>query len=338
MKAWEIQGNGLENLKLVDRAVPTPGPKQLLVKVSAVSLNFRDKAILAGIYKPHLMKWPFVPVSDAAGVVVGTGTEVTLFKNGDRVTSHIYPNWISGMVQPVDVNENALGGPVDGGLAEFMLLDEAAAIRTSENLTDAESATLPIAALTAWFALVDHGRLKEGQTIVTQGTGGVALFGIQLASALGARVIALSGSDEKIARLESLGAPETINYLKNPEWQQTILELTNGRGADNILNIAGGSTINKSIQATTDGGQISIIGFVESLSANVDLLPVIFGATRINGILVGNLDAFKAMNAAIEKYNIKPVIDAEYTFENAIAAYQHLDKGAFGKIVINGLA
>ncbi len=335
MKTWELHGFGLEYLKLTDRAIPKPGPNQLLVKVSAVSLNFRDKAIVAGIYLPHLMKMPLVPVSDAAGVVVEIGTEVTHFKPGDRVTSHLYPNWTDGLSHPSDVSDFALGGPIDGGLAEYMLLDEKGALKSPESLSDMGAATLPIAALTAWFALVEHGRLQAGQTIVTQGTGGVALFGIQLASALGANVIALSGSNDKLERVKSLGASGTINYNENPDWERTVIELTDGRGANNILNIAGGTTINKSVQATADGGQVSIIGFLENITANLDLLPVIFKATQLRGILVGHLEAFKQMNTVIEKHNIKPVIDTIYSFNEAIAAYRHLERGAFGKIVIS---
>ncbi len=335
MKTWELHGFGLEYLKLTDRAIPKPGPNQLLVKVSAVSLNFRDKAIVAGIYLPHLMKMPLIPVSDAAGVVVEIGAEVTHFKPGDRVTSHLYPNWNNGLRHPSDVSDFALGGPVDGGLAEYMLLDEKGTVRSPESLSDIEAATLPIAALTAWFALVEHGQLKAGQTVVTQGTGGVALFAIQLASALGANVIALSGSDDKLERVKALGASGTINYVKNPEWQQTVIGMTDGRGADNLLNIAGGTTINKSVQATADGGQVSIIGFLENITANLDLLPVIFKAIQLRGILVGHLEAFKKLNTVIEEHHIKPVIDTVYSFSEATAAYHHLERGAFGKLVIS---
>lgn len=334
MKTWELQSFGLSNIRQVERAIPKPGPKEILVKVKAVSLNFRDKAIADGIYLPEIMKMPMVPVSDTAGIVIETGREVTRFRTGDRVISHLYSNWISGLQPPARLSFNALGGPIDGGLTEYMILPESGAIHTPSGLSDAEAATLPIAALTAWFALVDHGQLKAGQTIVTQGTGGVSLFGIQLASALGARVIALSGSDEKLIRAKALGAAETINYRKHPEWQQQVLELTNGQGADNILDVVGGSSLNRSVQALTEGGQLSVIGFLESITANLDLLPVIFKATQVRGILVGNRDAFEAMNKVIEKHAIRPVIDTVYSFADVHAAFAHLERGAIGKVVI----
>jgi len=335
MKAWELQGFGIQNLKSVDRPIPKPGPKQLLVKVAAVSLNFRDKAILSGIYLPEIMKMPFIPVSDAAGVVIETGKDVTGFKTGDRVISHLYPTWLNGLSLPSGISDYALGGPVDGGLAEYMLLDEAGVVRTPSALTDAEAATLPIAALTAWYALVELGQLKAGQTVVTQGTGGVSLFAIQFAAALGARVIALSGNNEKLDRVKLLGASETINYNENPEWQQTVLDLTNGQGVDNVINIAGGSTIDKSLMALKAGGQLSIIGFLEDISANINLLAVIFKAAQVRGLLVGNRTAFETMNNFIGQHPIKPVIDTVYSFSDTIQAYHHLERGAFGKLVID---
>ncbi|MHA4812063.1 zinc-dependent alcohol dehydrogenase family protein [Flavitalea flava] len=334
MKAWELQGFGLKHLKQVERAIPKPGPKQILIKVNAVSLNFRDKAIAEGIYLPDIMRMPLIPVSDTAGVVVDAGKATSRFKPGDRVTSHLYPNWVSGLRHPSDVSLHALGGPVDGGLAEYMLLDEEGAVATPAGLTDAEGATLPIAALTAWFALVEHGQLQTGQTVVVQGTGGVSLFAIQLAAALGARVIALSGSDDKLELVRKLGASDTIDYKKNPEWHQQVLELTNGKGADNILDIAGGSSLNKSVRAVRDGGQVSVIGFLENITASLDLLPVIFKAAQVRGILVGNRDAFEAMNTVIGQHAIRPVIDITYPFDDVLSAYAHLERGAVGKIVV----
>ncbi|MES1249650.1 MAG: NAD(P)-dependent alcohol dehydrogenase [Chitinophaga rupis] len=336
MKAWELQGFGLQHLKQVSKDIPQPGPKQLLVKVSAVSLNFRDKAIAEGFYLPHLMKMPFVPISDTAGVVVSTGKEVTKFKSGDRVVSHLYPTWLTGLRHPADVSEHALGGPIDGGLAEYILLSETGAVKIPASLTDAEAATLPIAALTAWFALVEHGQLKKGQTVVTQGTGGVSLFATQLASALGARVIGLSSSDDKLGLLRELGATETINYRQYPDWHQKVLEMTGGRGADNVMDVVGGSSLNKSVQAVTDCGQVSIIGFLENISAPLDLLPVVFKAVQVRGILVGNLQAFESLVDFMVRNKIKPVIDHTYSFADAVTGgYRHLERGAIGKLVIN---
>jgi NADPH:quinone reductase-like Zn-dependent oxidoreductase len=334
MKTWEIQGFGLQNLKQSSRSIPEPGPKQLLVKVAAVSLNYRDKAIVDGVYLPHLMKMPIIPVSDLAGTVVGIGNEVTKFKSGDRIMSTMFPTWTSGLRHPSGVSENALGGPVDGGLAEYVLLSETGVVRTPESLTDIQASTLPIAALTAWSALIEHGQLKSGQTVVTQGTGGVSLFATQLAVAMGAHVIALSGSEQKLELLKNLGANEVVNYKIYPDWHEKVLELTAGAGADNVIDIVGGSSINKSVQAIANGGQVSVIGFLEGITASLDLLPVIFKAAQVRGILVGSVEAFEKMVSFVAKHNIKPVIEKIYSFDNTIAAYRHLEQGPIGKLII----
>jgi NADPH:quinone reductase-like Zn-dependent oxidoreductase len=335
MKTWEIQDFGLENVKQTTREIPTPGPKEILVKVAAVSLNFRDKAIIDGIYFPHLMKMPIVPASDFAGTVAGVGSEVTKFKEGDRVTSLLFPNWKSGLQHPADVSDYALGGPVDGGLSEYAILTEEGAIKTPAGLTDAEASTLPIAALTAWTALVELGQLKKGQTVVTLGTGGVSLFAVQLASSMGARVIALSSSPEKLELLKKLGATDTVDYKANPNWQESVLELTGGAGVDNVIDIVGGTSLNKSLQAIRNGGQVSVIGFLEDISASVEILTVVFKAARIQGTLVGSAEAMARLVDYVAANNIKPVIEKTYAFDDAIEAYNHLAKGAVGKIVIN---
>jgi len=337
MKAWMLNNFGIEHLQMQEVPVPTPGPHQILVQVKAVSLNYRDKAIVEKKYLPHLMPASFVVVSDAVGEVMEMGSGVTRFKKGDRVIGCLYQNWIDGKVQPHDVSLHALGGPLNGALAGYVLLEEAGAVLAPASLTDEEAATLPIAALTAWFALFDHGNLQPGQTVVVQGTGGVSLFAIQFAKAAGATVIALSGSDEKLQTSVKLGADYGINYRLKPNWQHEVLAITNGRGADQILDVAGGTSVNKSIEAAAPGGQVAVIGFIEDVKAEINLLPaMIFNAVKVQGILVGNRQAFTRMNAFIEKHTIKPVIDTVYAFEDAKKAYQHLDRGALGKIVIKG--
>ena len=214
MKAWHLQNFGLQNLKLVETPTPTPGPNELLVRVSAVSLNFRDKAIVDGIYEPDMIPKPLIPVSDAAGVVVDAGANVTRFKSGDRVTSHLYSKWIDGLPGP-DEPKYCFGAPLPGGLAEYMIIHEDSAVRAPSNMSDEEASTLPIAALTAWFALVEYGHLQAGQTVLVQGTGGVSIFGVQIAAAFGAKVIATSSSDEKLERARALGATHGINYAKS---------------------------------------------------------------------------------------------------------------------------
>lgn len=333
MKAWQKQGVGLENLKLVDLEIPTPGPKQILVKVKAVSLNFRDKSIMDGDYLPDLMSKPFVPVSDAAGVVVSVGSEVTRFKDGDRVVSHLYTKWIDGAPSQ-DYAPTAIGGPNNGGLAEYMLLDEDAAVMSPSNMTDEEASTLPIAALTVWFSLVEYGKIKAGDTVLVQGTGGVSIFAIQMASALGAKVIVTTSSDEKGERVRKLGAKKIINYVKTPDWEKEVLKLTNGEGAQHIIEVVGGSSINRSIDAVALQGHIYIVGFLESMTAEVNLFSLLAKQARVQGIYVGHRKSFDEMNKAFNELNTNPVIDTVYSFDEAIKAYEHLGRGAFGKIVI----
>lgn len=334
MKAWQMQGFGIENLKLITTKIPIPNKNQILVKVGAVSLNFRDKAIGDKNYLPEIMKFPFIPVSDLAGEVVGIGSDVTRFAINDRITSHLYGNWIKGKKHTVTTALSGLGGPVDGGLAEYILLDEQAAIAAPATLTNAEASTLPIAALTAFFALTKHGELEKGQTVLIQGTGGVSLFALQLAKALGAKVIITSSSDEKLEKAKALGADQVINYLKTPNWETEVLRITEGIGVDHIIEVVGGDDFERSVEAAAIGGQIHVIGFLNGTTSNADLLKILFKAVRINGILVGNRDAFEEMNAIIDLHNIKPVIDTIYDFADVISAYKHLERGAFGKLVI----
>jgi NADPH:quinone reductase-like Zn-dependent oxidoreductase len=333
MKAWHLQNFGLQNLKLVDAPTPTPGPNELLLRVSAVSLNFRDKAIVDGIYEPETIPKPLIPVSDAAGVVVDAGPNVTRFKSGDRVTSHLYSKWLDGLPGPNEP-KYCFGAPLPGGLAEYMIIHEDSAMRAPANMTDEEASTLPIAALTAWFALVEYGKLKAGDTVLVQGTGGVSIFGVQIAAALGAKVIATSSSDEKLERVKALGATDGINYTKRKDWHKAALELTNGLGVDQLLEVVGGDGINDSVQATRVGGHIPVIGFLAGQTAALNLMPVIFRQTKIQGIAVGHKRAFEEMNVALEKGGVRPVIDTIYAFDQVVAAYKHLAKGPFGKIVI----
>ena len=334
MRAWELQEFGRENLKLGERPTPKPGPNELLVRVSAASLNYRDKAVVEGKLLPDRMSMPLIPVSDAVGVVEETGPGVTRFAEGARVSTHLYSRWIDGEPGPSEW-AHCFGGPLPGGLAEFMIIHEDSAVEVPASLTDAEASTLPIAALTAWFALVNRGGLKAGQTVLVQGTGGVSIFGLQFASAIGARVIATSSSDDKLSRAKALGATDLINYVKTPDWQKTARELTDDRGVDHVLEVVGGDSINRSIEAARVGGHVAVIGFLSGRNAEVDLFPLLFRQTRIQGLGVGHRKAFEEMNRFIEGHAIKPVIDSTYPFEDAIKAFEHLDRGAFGKIVID---
>lgn len=333
MKAWQRQGVGLENLKLIDLPTPEPGPKQLLVRVKAVSLNFRDKAIVDGVYLPELMTKPFVPVSDASGEVVKVGSEVTKFRKGDRVTSHMFTEWIDGSPNKDD-GAHALGGPINGGLAEYMLLDEDATVMTPANLTDEEASTLPVAALTVWFSLVEYGKIKAGDTVLVLGTGGVSVYAVQIASALGARVIVTSSNNEKLERVKALGAKDVINYVETPDWEKEVLKITEGKGVQHILEVVGGQSINRSIEALSLQGHIYVIGFLESMMSEVNLFSLLAKQAQLHGVNVGHRRAFDDMMGAFQELNIKPVIDTVYSFDQALDAYKHLYKGAFGKIVI----
>jgi NADPH:quinone reductase-like Zn-dependent oxidoreductase len=329
MKVWQLKGFGLDNLKLENIAVPTPGKNEVLIKVGAVSLNFRDKAIVDGIYEPDMVPNPLTPVSDASGTIVQVGIDVTRFK----VTSHLYSKWIEG-APAHNEPDFCFGSPLPGGLAEYMIIHEESAVLAPSTLTDEEASTLPIAALTAWYSLVTYGNLQKGDSVLIQGTGGVSIFGIQLANALGAKVIVTTSSNKKGEWARKLGAQEIINYVETPDWAAEVVRLTDGKGVDQLLEVVGGDGLNDSVKATKVTGQISVIGFLAGQTTDLNLMQVIFRQTKIQGIAVGNRSAFEEMNKAFDLYNIKPVIEKVYQFEDAIEAYHHLAKGAFGKIVI----
>lgn len=333
MKAWLLNDFGLDNLVLGEVATPQPKAGELLVKVGAVSLNFRDKAIVDGIYEPHKVPKPLIPVSDAAGTVVAVGEGVSRFKRGDRVNSHLYSRWLEGVPGP-DEPEYCFGSPLPGGLAEYMIIHEDSAVAAPETMSDEEAATLPIAALTAWYALVDFGQVKAGQTVLVQGTGGVSIFAAQIAIALGAKVIVTSSLDENLQAVMELGAVAGVNYHRHPQWADEVLKLTDGRGVDLLLDVAGGDGINQSIAATKTAGRIAQIGFLTGQTSTLNLMPMIFRQTTLRGIAVAPRSSFDRMNVFLNEHKIRPVIDHVYPFDQAREAYEHLARGAFGKVVI----
>lgn len=333
MKAWVLKDFGLNNLIREDVPAPTPGPGEMLVKVGAVSLNFRDKAIVEGFYEPHLVPKSLIPVSDAAGSVVAIGEGVTRFEVGDRVNSHLYSHWIDG--EPAaDEPAWCLGMPLPGGLAEYMIIHENGAVKAPAHMTDEQASTLPIAALTAWYALFDVGNLQPGQTVLVQGTGGVSVFAAQIAHAYGARVIATSSKDKNLERIKALGADEGINYKTCPDWEEKVLELTHGKGVDITIEVAGGNGINKSVAATKAAGTIAQVGFLTGQTSPLDLMPLIFRQTTLRGIAVAPRSAFDRMNPFLDEHKIQPEIEHIYKFEEAVEAFEHLSRGALGKIVI----
>ena len=333
MKAWLLKDFGLNNLQQGEVPTPVPQAGELLVKVGAVSLNFRDKAIVDGFYEPHLVPKPLIPVSDAVGVVVATGAGVTRFAVGDRVNSHLYSRWIDGEPGP-DEPAYCFGMPLPGGLAEYMIIHEDSAVRAPQNMTDEEASTLPIAALTAWYALMDVGRLQPGQTVLVQGTGGVSIFAAQIAAAHGARVIATSSSDANLAKAKAFGVSDGINYRTHPDWEREVLALTGGKGVDITIDVAGGAGLNQSVQATKAAGVIAQVGFLTGQTTQLQLMPVIFRQTTIRGIAVAPRTSFDRMNPFLDRHGIKPVIDRVYAFDEAVQAFEHLARGPFGKVVI----
>lgn len=329
MKRWEAAQFGQQNLELVTVEMPTPGPGQILVKVAAVALNFRDQLMLAdGMGLPIAM--PFTPASDMAGEVVGLGAGVSRFKTGDQVISTFYGNWLDGVAPQVGF---PLGGPGPGMLAEYVLLDQDWAVAAPASLSAAEASTLPCAGLTAWFALHEQGALRAGQSVVVQGTGGVALFALQLAAAHGAQVIVTSSSDDKLARVKALGATHGINRRDTPDWAQAVLELTGGRGADHVLELAG-TDLDASLTAAAQGGRVSAIGVLEGLQAGVSLLPLLLKRITVQGIGVGHRRALEDLVRAVDQLQLKPVIAQAYEFGQLPAALEHLQRGAFGKVVV----
>ena len=332
MKAWALHGFGKDNLKLVDKPVPNPGPNEVLLRIHAVSLNYRDKVIMEGNYNPKL-SFPMVQVADAVGEIVDAGKDVTRFSKGERVITNYATSWIDGEPQGDEV-VHTLGNTISGALAEYAVLDEKAVVPAPQYLSDEEAATLPCAGLTAWYALIEKGQLKPNQTVLVQGTGGVSIFGLQIASALGARVIVTSSNDEKLKRAQSLGAAHGINYVRVPAWERAVLDLTSQKGVDQILEIAGGKSLVQSITAIKAGGQITIIGFLDGFTTDMPIVPLLQKQILLRGVMVGPRRALEDMTQAFNKLKLRPVIDTVYTFAEASRAYEHLYRGAFGKIVI----
>ncbi|MBX7219064.1 MAG: NAD(P)-dependent alcohol dehydrogenase [Blastocatellia bacterium] len=333
MKLFEILNNeGIENLQLVEKEIPQPGSGQVLVKVHATSLNYRDLVIVEGVNGK--LKQPMVPLSDGAGEVVAVGPHVTLFKVGDRVAGTFFQKWVSGEIN-AEAMKSAMGGAINGMLAEYVVLGETGVVKIPDHLSYEEAATLPCAAVTVWNALVSRGKLTSGETLLIQGTGGVSVFAAQFAQRMGARVIATSSSDEKLEKLKEFGVTEGVNYRTTPDWEKAVLSYTGGKGVDHVIEVGGAGTFGKSLKAVRFGGHISLIGVLTGFSAEINPLPILQKSVRVQGIYVGSRDMFNDMNAFLANTKLKPVIDSVFPFEDTQAAYRHLKSGKhFGKIVI----
>lgn len=333
MNLWEMNRFGLDGLSLVEKAPPPPGPGQVQVRTRALSLNFRDLMLIKGAYNPKL-RFPFVPLSDGAGEVTVVGAGVTRVQVGDRVAGCFMQRWPSGTVTEAAAR-SALGGAIPGVASEWVVLDEDGVVPIPGHLSFEEAATLPCAALTAWHALVTEGQIKAGDVVLVQGTGGVSLFALQFARMQGARIIATSSSDEKLARVLKLGASEGINYRDTENWEEKVRDLTGGLGCDHVVEVGGAGTLGKSLRAVRMGGRISLIGVLSGGAGTVNPLPVLMKSVRVQGIFVGSREMFEAMNRAIALHQMRPVIDRVFPFLELPKALAYLESGAhFGKVVI----
>jgi NADPH:quinone reductase-like Zn-dependent oxidoreductase len=299
----------------------------------AVALNYRDLLTVDGSYNPK-QPLPLVPCSDGVGDVAAVGDSVGRVSEGDRVIPIFAQRWISGPPTR-DRLRSTLGGPLDGTLAEYVLVSEEGVVQAPSHLEDAEAASLPCSAVTAWNALVGDNPVKAGDTVLVQGTGGVSIFALQLAQILGARVIASSSNDEKIERVRRLGAWETINYRDDPEWGRTVRRMTGGEGVDRVIEVGGAETLAQSLNAVAIGGQISLVGNLSGAVLQLNIIPVFMRQVRLQGILVGHRESLEEMNRAIEAHAMCPVIDRVFPFAETREAFEHMKTGRhFGKVCI----
>lgn len=333
MNAYRLPRFGLDQLTLAAAPTFAPGPGDVLVRWHAWSLNYRDLVLVEGSYLPNL-PLPFTPGSDAAGEVVAVGDGVTEWRPGDRVISHYLTDWQDGPPAPGRLGAS-LGGPLPGVFAEESVVPGRALVPLPAGLDFAAGATLPIAALTAWHALFEYAALAPGRTVLFEGTGGVSLFGLQLAHAAGLRTIVTSGSDAKLERVRAVGADLTINYRHTPAWGAEAQRLTGGAGVDLILDVGGGDTLPEALRAVAPGGRIAVIGFLAGKTASLDVGAWVRSLVTIHGLRVGSRAMFRSLLAALTQHAIQPVIDRRFAFTELPAALRHLGNGAhFGKIVL----
>ncbi|MBO0356060.1 NAD(P)-dependent alcohol dehydrogenase [Muricauda ruestringensis] len=333
MKAIQLDNYGIDNLKLTDIPTPNIGENDVLVKTTAASLQYLD-LILTENTAGFTIPLPFVPVSEGVGRVEQVGKNVTRWKKGDRVIIPFITRWEAGQITPY---HNALrtGMQTSGTLVEFTVQPENTLVRTPTNLTDEEAAALSVAGLTAWASLVSQANIKAGQALLVQGSGGVSLFALQIAKAFGLKVIATTGSKEKERMLKALGADEVINYKDFPQWSDEVKRLNHGIGVDATLDVGGNETIQQSILSVKEHGYVGLIGFLSGSQLTFDIVPLIMNYIRLQGYSVGSAQELNELVNAVEKNNIKPVIDSVFPIEQTQAAFMKLKSGkAFGKIVI----
>jgi NADPH:quinone reductase-like Zn-dependent oxidoreductase len=333
MRSIQLTAFGLDHLDPVDLPAPHPGPHEVLVRMEAASLNYRDHMLVSGdLYRS--VPLPIVPVSDGAGTVLEVGEAVTRFRPGDRVTTFYKSRWIAGAMRP-EWEGAEIGGPFDGVMRELACFDQYSLARAPAHLSSVQAATLPIAALTAWQTL-ELARITTGQTILLLGTGGVSLFALQFAKLRGARVIVLSSSDDKLERAKHLGADIGINYARHPQWGALVREASDGVGVDAVIETIGAATLAQSLEAVRMHGFIGVLGWIGGMDAILPLSKVILKRVRVQGISVAPLETHEQMVAAIEATGLEPVIDHVYGFTQLRAAFEHLVAGRhFGKLAID---
>jgi NADPH:quinone reductase-like Zn-dependent oxidoreductase len=333
MKSFEIQEFGVENLVLADRPEPSPGAREVLVRLKAASLNYRDLTLVQGTYNPKL-KRPLVPLSDGVGVVEKIGPGVTRFAPGDRVAGCFFQQWVDGP-NTKEKGRSALGGGIDGVAREYAVFSEDGLVAIPASLTDEEAAALPCAAVTAWHALFEERQVLPGETVLLLGTGGVSIFALQLAVLAGLRVIITSSSDAKLAQAKALGAHLTINYKATPEWGEEARKLSGGEGVDHVVEVGGSDTMAHSLRAVRTQGTISVIGALSGREGGIGPAPVLMNSIRMQGIYVGSRAMFERLLRAIELHQLKPVIDRTFPFADLKIALLHMEsKQHFGKICL----
>lgn len=309
MWVMEIRGDwSVDHIAKATRPEPTPGPTQILLRMKAATLNYRDHVMVHRGYGNRSGSLPLVPVSDGLGEVIATGAAVTRFKTGDRACPIFCQDWIAGPFRD-HYWPSQLGGPRDGVLQEYMVVEERSAVRIPAYLSDLEAAALPCAAVTAWSAVVVQNPVKAGDTVLVQGTGGVSMFALQFAKLQGARVIVLSSSDAKLEQAKTLGADHLVNYRADPDWRKQARALTDGIGVDHVVEVGGAGTLAQSVKAVRSGGTISLIGVLSGVAGDLKLSQVVTQNIRLQGVTIGNRDMFEDMLRAMEHHHVRPVMD-----------------------------
>lgn len=335
MRYWSFEGGfGFENLRLCEGRSPAPGPRDVLIGMAVVSLNYRDLVVLRGQHGKAVQP-PLIPLSDGVGVVLETGADVTTLAVGDRVSPCFYQNWMGG-APPADLEAGRLGGPLDGVLTTHRVIPASAVVRVPDHLSNAEAATLPCAGVTAWSALNTPAPVRAGETVLILGTGGVALIALQLANAMGARTIVTTSSADKAKQIRAMGADLVIDRTEMPDWSRAVRQATDGTGCDRVLELSGAATLNDSVKAARTGGVVVLIGNVTGNDAQLFLPLVLTRQLTLQSVSVGSRQSFVQMNRAIDYHQIRPVVGKTFDFEEAPVAFRALESHSeFGNICIS---